>query len=415
MEPSFKIASTRFLRGLGDLAKIGEIAGGGVCRIALTDDDCAGRDWVKSRMSQLGMSIRTDALGNVIGRYEGQDSARAAIMIGSHIDTVQTGGRYDGNLGVLAGLELVAALQEANHRPLRSIEVGFFTNEEGCRFPPDMMGSLVYTGELSLQEALSKTDAGGISVEAELTRLGLKGSAPVPGPVPYAFIELHIEQGPILDAENIKIGVVTAVQGISWQKLMLTGQSNHAGTTPMSMRKDAGLAAARIITAVRELVTDLGGDVVGTVGHLTLAPNLINVVPHHVELTVDLRSPIDAQLSEAEKRLSSIAQDICDVEGVSLSREQLVRLAPAHFAPEIIDVIEAGAKSLGISSRRMVSGAGHDAQVIGAIAPTGMIFVPSIGGISHNPAEDTLDDDLVAGAQLLLTTVVDLANRSDSL
>lgn len=394
------------------MAEVGAIAGGGVCRLALTDADKRGREHVCERMEALGLEVITDQLGNVRARFHGRDPSLSSVMMGSHIDTVRTGGRLDGNLGVLAGLELIEACQEHRVQPLRSLEVAFFTNEEGSRFPPDMMGSLVYAGALSLEEARSKKDANGISVGEELERLGLVGPASVPGPAPFAFVELHIEQGPLLDAHGESIGVVEAVQGISWQKLQLSGQSNHAGTAPLRMRRDAGLAASRIHLAMHEIVASLGGDMVGTVGHQSWHPNLINVVPSKVELTVDLRSPDEMQLREAEDAFAEACIRIAHECGVGLESEQLVRLEPVTFDPRIVERIERAAQRAGLSFRRMVSGAGHDAQVIGQMAPAGMIFVPSIAGVSHNAAEDTEEDDLAEGCQLLADVVLELAGCS---
>ena len=409
MATSISISKERLLTRLSDLAEVGAIDGGGVCRLALTDADKAGRDQVCQWMTELGLEIVRDAFGNVRARYLGRDPELSPVMMGSHIDTVRTGGRLDGNLGVLAGLEIIEACQATGIRPLRSLEVAFFTNEEGSRFSPDMMGSLVYTGELSLEEGRSRSDADGITVGQELDRLGLVGPAPVPGPAPYAFLELHIEQGPVLEKMGLSIGVVTAVQGISWQKLRLHGQSNHAGTTPRGMRKDAGLAASRIHVAMNEIVEKLGGDMVGTVGHQVWRPNLINVIPNEVEMTVDLRSPREAQLGEAESLFDQACREICEDCAVGFTSEQLVRLAPFAFDSTIVSQIESGARRLGLPFKTMVSGAGHDAQILGQIAPAGVIFVPSIGGISHNVVEATAPDDLLAGCQLLADTVLALA------
>jgi len=411
---SMEVNGQRVLTSIQTLGKIGAIDGGGVCRLALTDADFEGRQKVIEWMKELGLEIRVDSIGNVVGRYLGCDPELPAIMMGSHIDTVRTGGLLDGNLGVLAGLEIVRCFVEADFRPERSIEVGFFTNEEGSRFSPDMMGSLVYMGKLALGDALAVRDADGISVAEELERLGLVGDAAVPGVLPHCFLELHIEQGPVLDKEGCAVGAVHSVQGISWQKLRIAGQSNHAGTTPMSMRRDAGLAAFRIASGVRELVTQLGGDMVGTVGHITLGPNLINVVPNHVEMTVDLRSPVSSQLQEAEVLFEALFRTICAEENVEVERERLVQLDPVEFDLELVERIEMAAKNRGLRCRRMVSGAGHDAQIFAEAVPAGMIFVPSIGGISHNVTESTADADVVAGCQLLLDIVLELASVSSA-
>jgi N-carbamoyl-L-amino-acid hydrolase len=403
------ISSERLFQRLDEFEKIGALPGGGVCRLALSDEDKAGRDQVKAWMIELGMVVREDAIGNVVGRLEGREPELAPVMMGSHIDTVATGGVLDGNLGVLAGLEVVQACLESGQKPRRGLEVCFFSNEEGSRFQPDMMGSLVYTGALSLDEALGKVDADGMSVRQELKRLGLGGKHALPGLKPHAFVELHIEQGPLLENEGTTIGVVTAVQGISWHRLVLHGQSNHAGTAPMAMRRDAGFVASQINVALRELVLEMGNEMVGTVGEFQVQPNLVNVVPNRVEMTIDLRSPVEATLSLTEDRFMATVEALCAAENVQLEREQLVRLEPVSFDATLVSLVETLAAARGLSHRRMVSGAGHDAQIFAAIAPACMIFVPSIGGISHNVQEATEAADLIAGCQLLSDLVLRLA------
>jgi N-carbamoyl-L-amino-acid hydrolase len=403
------ISSERLFQRLDEFEKIGALPGGGVCRLALSDEDKAGRDQVKAWMIELGMVVREDAIGNVVGRLEGREPELAPVMMGSHIDTVATGGVLDGNLGVLAGLEVVQACLESGQKPRRGLEVCFFSNEEGSRFQPDMMGSLVYTGALSLDEALGKLDADGMSVRQELKRLGLGGTHGLPGLKPHAFVELHIEQGPLLENEGTTIGVVTAVQGISWHRLVLHGQSNHAGTAPMSMRRDAGFVASQINVALRELVLEMGNEMVGTVGEFQVQPNLVNVVPNRVEMTIDLRSPVEATLSLTEDRFMATVEALCAAENIHLEREQLVRLEPVTFDATLVSLVETLAAERGLTHRRMVSGAGHDAQIFAAIAPSCMIFVPSIGGISHNIQEATEAADLIAGCQLLSDVVLRLA------
>lgn len=405
-----RINGERLLRRLGQFANIGGLPNGGVCRLAFSDEDQAGRTQVMNWMNDLGMVVREDAIGNVVGQLEGLDPELAPVMMGSHIDTVRTGGTLDGNLGVLAGLEIAQACLESGHQPRRALAVCFFSNEEGSRFQPDMMGSLVYTGALSLDEALGKVDADGISIAQEINRLGLGGTHPIPGLKPHAFVELHIEQGPLLENEGTTIGVVTAVQGISWHRLVLHGQSNHAGTAPMGMRKDAGFVAAQINVALRELVLEMGDEMVGTVGNVQFSPNLVNVVPNRVEMTIDLRSPVESTLAHAEERFMATVQALCAAENVLLETERLVRLEPVRFDPDLVSLVETLAAKRGLSHRQMVSGAGHDAQMFAAIAPSCMIFVPSIGGISHNVQEATEEADLIAGCQLLSDVVLRLAN-----
>ena len=307
---SLRVDGARLIDRLDELARIGAIPDTQGCsRLALTDDDRAGRDLVVAWMRDLGLEITIDAIGNVVGRTP-HPTDRAPVMTGSHIDTVATGGRYDGNLGVLAGLEVIETVQTAGLELSRPLAVGFFTDEEGARFAPDMMGSLVYVGGLPLEEAHDIRGIDGAIVGEELARIGYLGPSPCPGPAPHAFVELHIEQGPVLEAERYLIGAVTGVQGISWTELTITGQSNHAGTTPISMRHDAGYVAARIVTFVRDLADELGHGQVGTVGKLDLRPDLINVVAGSATLTVDLRNTDEALLEEAERRLTAFIDDV---------------------------------------------------------------------------------------------------------
>ena len=332
-------------------------------------------------------------------------------MTGSHIDTVRTGGRYDGNYGVLAGLEVVRALNAANVVTRRPLAVAFFTNEEGARFQPDMLGSLVYAGGLALDEAYAATDKEGASVGDELRRIGYLGPV-APGALkPHAFVELHIEQGPILDEEKVRIGVVESVQGISWVEYTVTGVSNHAGTTPMRLRRDAGYLAASVNVFARSLAREMGGNQVATVGALSLRPNLINVVPNRAVFTVDLRNTDEGKLKEAEARVAAHIAEVAKAERVEVASEVLARFEPVLFDTALVDRVERHARALSLSTRRMPSGAGHDAQMMQRLCPTAMIFVPSVAGLSHNVKEHTEAADLVAGAQVLLNLLVELADE----
>ncbi|MFO1080186.1 MAG: Zn-dependent hydrolase [Reyranellaceae bacterium] len=398
----------RLLARLDRLAAIGAIEGGGCARLALSDEDRAGRDLVVGWMKALGLAVEIDAIGNVVGLRPGREPGRP-VMTGSHIDTVRTGGRYDGNYGVLAGLEVVEALNEAGITTRRPLAVAFFTNEEGARFQPDMMGSLVYAGGLGLTEAHAATDRDGLSVGDELRRIGYCGPARPGHVTPHAFVELHIEQGPILDAEKVRIGVVESVQGISWTEYTAQGVSNHAGTTPMRMRRDAGFVAASANVFARGLAREMGGDQVATVGAVSLRPNLINVVPNRAMFTVDLRNTDEARLQEAERRMAAHLAEAARQEQVELEARVLARFEPVPFDPRLVDRVEHHARRLGHSTRRMPSGAGHDAQMMQRLCPTAMIFVPSVGGLSHNVAEHTEADDLGAGAQVLADLLVELA------
>ena len=406
--PSVSINGERLLERIAELAQIGEIEGTKGCsRLAFTDADREGRDLVVTWMRDLGLTVTIDVVGNVVASTN-PDGASGAVMAGSHIDTVGTGGRYDGNLGVLAGLEVIEATLAADIELARPLAVAFFSNEEGSRYAPDMMGSLAYVGGMSVEAVLQVEGSDGTVVGEELDRIGYRGSSPCPGVTPHAFVELHIEQGPVLDKENIQIGIVEGVQGISWTELTLIGQSNHAGTTPMSLRRDPMRAAAEVVVAARSIASEIGGSQVATVGSLHLHPNLVNVVPASATMTVDLRNTDEASLQLAEEQLRLGVAAIAEDEDVTVESRSLARFEPVEFDGRVVEQIEQLAEQTGLSTKRMPSGAGHDAQMMARICPTGMIFVPSLDGISHNPAEHTDEKDLIAGAQLLSDTMLAL-------
>ena len=403
-----RVDGDRLLGRLAELARLGAIDGGGCARLALTDADREGRDLVVTWMRDLGMRVDVDVVGNIIGTWDvGQG---APVMTGSHIDTVRTGGRYDGNLGVLAGLEVVESLMTAGVRPRRPFAVAVFSNEEGARFQPDMLGSLVYVGGLAVEDALSTMSIDGCAYGDELTRIGYAGNLPCPAPAPHAFVELHIEQGPVLEREGFRFGAVTGVQGISWQEVHIDGQSNHAGTTPMDLRHDPAVVAARITVFLRELAERYGGHQVCTVGRVDLHPNLINVVPKSATLTLDVRNTDEVKLRSAEAEIDDFVRRIAAAEGVSITRRVLARFEPVDFDPRVVDIVAAAIEAKGTTHRRLPSGAGHDAQMLARVCPTAMIFTPSHLGISHNPAEHTDDADLIDGAQILLDVMLELAD-----
>ena len=406
--PSVSINGERLLERIAELAQIGKIEGTKGCsRLAFTDADREGRDLVVTWMRDLGLTVTIDAVGNVVASTN-SDGASGAVMAGSHIDTVGTGGRYDGNLGVLAGLEVIEATLAAGIELTRPLAVAFFSNEEGSRYPPDMMGSLAYVGGMSVEAVLEVEGSDGTVVGEELDRIGYRGSAPCPGAAPHAFVELHIEQGPVLDKEDIQIGLVEGVQGISWTELALSGQSNHAGTTPMSLRRDPMRVAAEIVVAARSIASEIGGSQVATVGSLTLHPNLVNVLPANATMTVDLRNMDESSLQLAEEQLQLRVAAIAEDEDVDVKSRSLARFEPVEFDGRVVTQIEQLAKQRGLSTKRMPSGAGHDAQMMARVCPTGMIFVPSLDGVSHNPSEHTDPQDLVVGAQLLADTMLAL-------
>jgi N-carbamoyl-L-amino-acid hydrolase len=408
MRHNLRVDGARLSSRLEQLAQIGALPGGGVCRLALSEADKAGRDLVVGWMRELGLAVSIDAVGNVMAIRAGEQNG-APVMMGSHIDTVATGGRYDGALGVLAGLEVLASLDDAGIVTRRPLAVAFFTNEEGSRFQPDMFGSLVYTGVLPLQRALETAGIDGALAGEELRRIGYAGAAPVGQPRVHAYVELHVEQGPVLEAEGLRIGAVEGVQGISWSEFTFVGQSNHAGTTPMRMRHDAGYVAAAIVVFARKLALEIGGDQVATVGALTLSPNLVNVVTDRAVMTVDLRNTDNDRLKEAERRLAAFVAETAAAEGVAVAERTLARFDPVAFAPHLVARVEAIAKEFGLAVKRLPSGAGHDAQMLAAVCPACMIFVPSVGGISHNIEEYTKPEDIAAGADVLLRLVSELA------
>lgn len=404
------IDSLRLLSRLSELGEIGRGGDGRLVRLAASDTEKLGRDTFVSWIEQAGLELAVDRIGNIFGiwRPEGV-SDEAPLMLGSHIDTVIDAGIYDGCYGVLSGLEVIETLIEAGFKPSRPIVVAAFTNEEGVRYAPDMMGSLVYAGGLDVDTALATVGTDGTRLGDELRRIGFDGEHEPGFLRPYAYIELHIEQGPVLEREGIQIGAVENLQGISWQRVTVSGDANHAGTTPISMRRDAGHAAALVVTFLRERARNSNTPTVATVGCMNFEPNAINVIPSRVTFTVDLRDPDEDRLKEEEAALDAYLAQVARDEGVSFNVERLARFQPVTFDANIVELIEGAAARRGHTVRRMTSGAGHDAQMIARIAPSAMIFVPSLGGISHNPREKTADEDLVAGANMLLDVVCQLA------
>lgn len=405
-----EISGARLMARIAALGQIGVLEGGGVCRLALTDADKAGRDWFVEELKTLGLDVFCDAIGNLWGIREGRTEG-APVMVGSHIDTVATGGLYDGALGVLSGLEVISALNERGIVTEKPIAVAAFTNEEGARFAPDMMGSGVFQGALDLEEmlAVTATDGQGILGE-EVERIGYRGSdAPI---TPEAYLELHIEQGPVLEKDGIRIGAVTGVQGIYWTEFVIEGESNHAGTTPMALRKDAGQVGMRIAREADAIAAEYGPPQVATVGVFDLSPGLINVVPARARLTVDLRNTDGARLMEAAERLIAFSERAASEAGCRVSHRPMARFAPVVFDETLVDKIDAAATSRQLNVKRMPSGAGHDAQMFAPNCPTAMIFIPSEKGLSHNINEHSDEADILAGTQVLLDLVCDLAGAN---
>jgi beta-ureidopropionase / N-carbamoyl-L-amino-acid hydrolase len=409
---ALRVDGDRLVRRLRELGQVGAIEGGGCARLALTDADRDGRHLVTMWMRDAGLDVVIDAIGNVVGTRAGREDV-PPVMCGSHVDTVATGGIYDGNLGVLGGLEVIGTLNDAGVVTRRPVAVAFFTDEEGSRFAPDMLGSLVYAGGRGVEQAHDIIGIDGARLGDELARIGYLGPTPCPGRVPHAYVELHIEQGPVLDRAGEVIGAVTGIQGISWQELVVSGQANHAGTTPMAYRHDAGFVAASVATFVRKMVTDIGPPQVGTVGRLNLHPDLVNVVAARAAFTVDLRNTDEATLQEAERQLAWYVAEVARAEGVEVTHRRLARFEPVDFDPRMISLVEETAAQFGYSSRRLPAGAGHDAQMLARVCPAGMVFVPSVGGVSHNPGEFTEPEHVAAGADVLLQVIMRLAEEDE--
>ncbi len=408
----FSIDAERLLGRLRELGQIGRDSGGRLVRLAGSDADKAGRDAFVAWVRSAGLEVAIDRIGNIFGIWRNADYAgEAPILLGSHIDTVINAGIYDGCYGVLSGLEVIETLKAAGFIPARPIAVAAFTNEEGVRYAPDMMGSLVYAGGLPVEEALATVGTDGTMLGMELERIGYAGSEKPGFLKPHAYVELHIEQGPVLEREGVPVGAVENLQGISWQRITIEGEANHAGTTPISMRRDAGHAAARIVTFLRDRARNANTPTVATVGCMSFEPNAINVIPSRAVFTVDLRDPDEQRLQAEEAALAAYLTELAAAEDVTISVERLARFEPVTFDRRIVGLVEDAARERGLASKRMTSGAGHDAQMIARIAPTAMIFVPSIGGVSHNPREHTPDGDLIAGANILLDVVTRLAAR----
>ena len=408
MKTNARINGKRLISRLMRLAEIGATPEGGCRRLALSDEDKAGRDWLCAEMKSLGMTVKVDAVGNIVGILKGETEG-PAIILGSHIDTVATGGRYDGALGVIGGLEVIASLNELGQRPKRDIAVIAFTNEEGARFQPDMLGSWVWLGGMSVAEAEAQQDADGFVFGEELRRIGYQGPEKPGFLKAHAYFELHIEQGPVLEQEGGGIGAVTGIQGITWLEMTIGGQPNHGGTTPMKYRKDAGLLAARINVFAYETTTRIPGQL-ANMGFIRVEPGNVNVVPETVTITLDLRNPHQARLDEAEAAIRAFAEDMARQAGLTLSIRDLARFPPTPFDEGMISKVEGAASALNMPVRRMISGAGHDAQMMAQLCPTAMIFIPSIGGLSHNPKEFSTEADIEAGANVLLQVVLDVAN-----
>ena len=404
-----RINGTRLWGSLMELAAIGATDKGGVCRLALTDLDKRGRDLVVSWAQAAGMTVTVDKIGNVFMRRAGRNNALPPIMTGSHIDTQPTGGKFDGNYGVLAGMEVVRTLDDHHIETEAPIEVAFWTNEEGSRFVPVMMGSGVFAHAFSLETAYAATDVAGLTVKDELTRIGYVGSEE-PGDHPIgAYFETHIEQGPVLEDHDITIGVVTGVLGIRWYDCTVTGMEAHAGPTPMALRKDALQVATRLMQEVVAIAHRHPPHGRGTVGMVQVHPNSRNVIPGRVKFSIDLRNSTDAIVDAMGAEIRAIAAELATTSGLPIQIEQVSHYPAQSFHAECVEAVATAAGRLGYSNMPVVSGAGHDAVYMAKLAPSGMIFIPCKDGISHNEIEDAKPEHITAGCNVLLHAMLERA------
>ena len=405
-----RVDGDRLWRSLMDMAEIGATPKGGVRRLALTDEDRRGRDLFVRWAEAAGCTVSVDRIGNVFARRAGRDDTLAPVVSGSHLDSQPTGGKFDGAYGVLAALETVRALNDSGLQTLRPIEVVSWTNEEGSRFPPAMMGSAVHAGALALEDALAEPESGGATTAGEaLAAIGYAGSAPVGGRPFHAYFEAHIEQGPILEADGLPIGAVTGIQGIRWFDCRIDGMEGHAGPTPMDRRRDALVGAARMVDAVDRIARAYAPDGRGTVGEFRVHPGSRNVIPGRVELGIDMRHPDDGALAAMAGDLRAAFAALEGETGLGGALEEIWHSPPTAFDPACIDAVERAARALGHPSRRIASGAGHDAKHMADLGPSAMVFIPCRDGISHNEIESATPEHVTAGADVLLRAILEKA------
>ena len=406
---NLKINSERLWDSLMEMAKIGPGVAGGNNRQTLTDEDSEGRqlflDWCKAAGCTMGL----DQMGNMFARREGTDPEALPVYVGSHLDTQPTGGKYDGVLGVLGGLEILRTMNDLDIKTKHPIVVVNWTNEEGTRFAPAMLSSGVFAGVHTQDWAYDRVDAEGKAFGDELQRIGWRGDEDVRARKMHAFFELHIEQGPILEAENKQIGIVTHGQGLSWTQVTIIGKDAHTGSTPMPMRKNAGLAMARVLDKVEAIALSYAPHAVGAAGHIDVYPNSRNVIPGKVVFTIDFRSPDLTVITDMEARLRTEAQAICEAMGMEIEFEKVGGFDPVAFDATCVQAVRRAAERLGYSHMDLISGAGHDACWINKVAPTAMVMCPCVDGLSHNEAEDISQDWAAAGADVLLHAVLETA------
>ena len=409
IDSNLKINGPRLWDSLMEMAKIGGTPKGGVNRLTLTDLDRQSRDLFQDWCKAAGCTMTVDKIGSVFARRAGTDPSLPPVMVGSHLDTQPTGGKFDGALGVMAALEVVRSLNDLGIKTRHPIEICMWTNEEGSRFAPAMTASGVFAGVLKLEDALKIKDVDGREIGTELERIGYAGEAPVGGRPVRALFELHIEQGPILEEEGIDIGIVTAANGQKWYEITLTGVESHAGPTPMNRRKDALLGAARIVELVNQIGHAHDPAACATCGMIQAHPNSRNVIPGGVFLTVDFRHPDGDKLKSMDRALRAGIEDIVKRTGLTYEMRQVADYAPQPFDPVCVDAVRKAAMRLGHSAREITSGAGHDAVYMARVCPAAMVFTPCIGGISHNEAENMTPAWAAAGTDVLLHAVLEVA------
>jgi N-carbamoyl-L-amino-acid hydrolase len=408
---NLRIDGTRLWDSLMEMARIGATAKGGVNRLALTDLDRQSRDLFRRWCEEAGCTVTHDAMGNMFARRPGRNDALPPIVTGSHLDSQPTGGKFDGAYGVMAGLEVVRALNDAGFETEAPIEVAVWTNEEGSRFAPAMVGSGVHAGIFTLEQAHAIADLEGKTMGEELERIGYKGEGC--GNREFgAYFEAHIEQGPILEAEKLPIGIVTGAQAQRWYEINVIGQESHAGPTPMAVRRDALVGASAIVLAVNRIGHEFQPGACATVGMIQSSPNSRNVIPGKVFLTVDFRHPDDSRLAEMDKALRKVAAELASAHKVEVEVEEIWAFAATHFDADCVSAVRNGAEAAGLPHMDIVSGAGHDAVYMAQVAPTAMIFVPCEDGISHNEVENATPEDIAAGCQVLLHAMLERAGGS---
>ena len=406
---NMRINADRLWNSLMEMAQVGPGVAGGNNRQTLTDDDAKGRALFKKWCEAAGCVMGLDTMGNMFARFEGTDPDALPVYVGSHLDTQPTGGKYDGVLGVLGGLEILRSLNDLNVKTKHPIVVTNWTNEEGTRFAPAMLASGVFAGMHTEEWAYARKDADGLTFGDELVRIGWRGDEPVGERKMHAFFELHIEQGPILEAEGIEVGVVTHGQGLSWTQVTVTGNDAHTGSTPMPMRRNAGLGMARMLELVNEIAWSHKPDAVGAAGHIDVFPNSRNVIPGKVIFTVDFRSPELTVIEDMEIRFKGGAQKIADDMGLVVDFEKVGGFDPVEFDQGCVTAVRSAAERLGYTHRNLVSGAGHDACWINRMAPTAMVMCPCVDGLSHNEAEEISKEWAAAGADVLMHAVLETA------